>query len=181
MAFAAIGMVAMVGMLAIVIDNGMFLVAQRQMQAAADAGSLAAAWYDPICPSGSAGCMGLPGDAPNVAVAVAQANAAQVAPLCGGQVTVDPPQTGSPPPLNRPVGVRVIVVSVHCDAGYTFGRILNLTTKTVGGSAAAAMGDRHVVTPPIPPATPAVCGTELDTFSTGLTMPPCGRLARLIE
>src|SRR5215471_15537972 len=100
MGFAAIGIVAMVGMLAIVIDNGMFLVAQRQMQAAADAGALAGAWYYPICPNGSGGC--LPGADPldpnpasTVARQVAQENAAQVAPLCGGTVTVDPPVTGS--------------------------------------------------------------------------------------
>src|SRR5690349_10894955 len=82
MAFAAIGMVSLVGAVAIVVDNGMFLVAQRQMQAAADAGALAGAWYDPICPSGQSGCLGSPGQALTVARDVAQANAAQVAPLC---------------------------------------------------------------------------------------------------
>ena len=175
MAFAAIGMVAMVGMLAIVIDNGMFLVAQRQMQAAADAGALAAAWYDPVCPTGQIGCLGSTGDAMTVGHEVAMANAAQVAPLCGGTVTVDPPTTGTT--LVRPSNVNVIVVSVHCNAGYTFGRILNLTTKPVGGSAAAALGDRQIIS--VGP--PLVCGTEMTDFSTGATPPPCGRVARLIE
>ncbi len=175
MAFAAIGMVAMVGALAIVVDNGMFLVAQRQMQAAADAGALAGAWHDPICPLGSSGCLGPANSAQTVASQVAQANAAQIEPLCGGQVTVDPPAIGTT--LVRPSNVNVIVVSVHCDAGYSFGRILNLTTKTIGGSAAAGLGDRVTVSQGPPP----VCSQEMTNFSSGATPPPCGRVARLIE
>jgi hypothetical protein len=57
--FAAIGMVALVGASAMVIDLGIFFVIQRSMQNAADSAALAAAWYYPVCDpiaQGSGGC-----------------------------------------------------------------------------------------------------------------------------
>jgi hypothetical protein len=57
--FAALGMVALVGASAMVIDLGIFFVIQRQMQNAADTGALASVWYDPVCDpatQGSGGC-----------------------------------------------------------------------------------------------------------------------------
>jgi Flp pilus assembly protein TadG len=137
---AAAAMVALVGAMAMVIDVGMFLVVQRQFQSAADAGALAGAWHDPVClASAGGGCLASP-SATVVATQVAQANADTVKQLCGGAAPTVTVTTGTP--LNRPQSVNWIVVTVQCDAGYSFGRILNLTTKPISMSAAAAIGDR---------------------------------------
>ena len=140
---AAVAMVALVGGMAMVIDTGIFFVIQRQLQSAADAGALAGAWYDPICPQSGTivGCRPSPPTAQTVARAVAQANADAVRQLCGGAVTVPVPRAGTP--LNLPQNVNAIVVTVECDAPYTFGRILGLVApKHITASAAAAIGDR---------------------------------------
>jgi hypothetical protein len=143
-AFAAVAMVAVVGGLAIVIDAGIFFVAQRQLQAAADAGALAGAWHHPVCPIPTVGppndC--LPGPPEPYAAAVAVANAETIKQLCGGAIA--PPTISVGTPLNHLVLPRVnwIVVTVECDAGYSFGRILGLNRRLLTASAAAAIGDR---------------------------------------
>lgn len=202
---AAIALVAVVGGLAMVIDTGMFFVIQRQFQSAADAGALAGAWHDPICPNavgfappcipspatpvmvgtmvGSpqscvapppvgvapscAPCLGPPGV--YTACDVALANAESINPLCNGTLRVI---VGTGTTLVRPSNVNVLVVFVQCDAGYSFGRILNLTTKTVSASSAAALGNRN--------ATPPACnnGGDMTDLSASAA---CGYIARLIE
>ncbi len=169
---AAIAMVAVVGAVAMVIDTGMFFVIQRQLQSAADAGALAGAWYHPVCPAGVEACH--PGTTPSaqdIGHDIAMANAQTINGLCGGTVNVPPPNVGSIQ-LNLPQGVNVIVVTVECDAPYTFGRILGLVTpRHISASAAAGIGDR------------APSG-DLTTFSTN---PGCAdpinncRIARLLE
>jgi hypothetical protein len=168
-AFAAVGMVAIVGGLAIVVDAGIFLVVQRQLQTAADAGALAGAWHDPICPGTSPGCLGPPNSASTFAVNVAQANGDTVKQLCGGVVTVDPPATGTT--LIRPANVNTIVVTVKCQAGYSFGRILGLDRKLVTASAAAAIGNR------ISPSN----GDMTDFADPPANPAPYDRIARLID
>lgn len=165
LAIAAVSMVALVGALAMVVDTGMFFVIQRHLQTAADAGALAGAWYDPICPLGSPGCLGEKDWALSVAINVARANSDTIAPLCPGGINVLPPQTGTT--LIRPRNVNTIVVTVECEASYSFGRILGLSTKHISASAAAAIGDR-------------ISATNGDI--TDFTGPgPNGRIARLIE
>jgi hypothetical protein len=56
--FAALGMVALVGASAMVIDLGIFFVIQRSMQNAADTAALAAVWYDPVCEPAAQGVGG---------------------------------------------------------------------------------------------------------------------------
>ena len=173
---AAVAMVALVGSLAMVVDTGIFFVIQRQLQSAADAGALAGAWYDPVCPAAASGCA--TGSAAEVAISVARANAEIIQPLCGGPITVDPPTLGSVK-LNLPQNVPTIVVTVHCNASYSFGRILGLTNRPISASAAAAISDRDVngditnfttdATNAVPPAVPQPSGT------------PVLRVARLIE
>ena len=107
LALAALAMVAVVGGLAMVIDTGMFFVIQRQLQSAADAGALAGAWHDPICPQSAIGCLGP--DARVVATQVAQANAETIRSLCPGGITVPTPGTGTQ--LIRPRNVNTIVVA----------------------------------------------------------------------
>src|ERR1700730_3239662 len=132
---AAVAMVAIVGGIAIVIDAGIFFVVQRQLQTAADAGALAGAWHNPVCPTGGSGC--LPGPADVVAQSVAQANADTIKQLCGG--TIAPPTVTMGTPVNHIIrpNVNWIVVTVDCSAGFSFGRILGLDRKLVTASAAA--------------------------------------------
>lgn len=164
--FAALAMVAMVGSLAMVVDTGLFLVIQRQLQAAADAAALAGAWYPNVCPSGAQGCS--TGDATTVASNIAIANASTFGPLCDGGVKVEA-HVGAR--LNRPLDANTIVVTVSCDATYSFGRILPVVpTKHIAASAAAAIGNR---------------GANGDIAPFQLTCPtptptPC-RIARLID
>jgi hypothetical protein len=139
-ALAAVAMVAVVGGLAMVIDAGIFLVVQRQLQTAADAGALAGAWHPPVCPAGGTGC--LPGDAELVAKSVAQVNADTVKQLCGGVIAKPKTKTGTPVDRLITPNVNWIVVTVECSAGYSFGRILGLDRKLITASAAAAIGDR---------------------------------------
>jgi hypothetical protein len=47
---AALGMVAMLGAVSLVIDAGVYFVLQRQLQNAADAAALSAVWISPACP-----------------------------------------------------------------------------------------------------------------------------------
>ena len=196
---AALAMVSVVGGLAIVIDIGMFMVIQRQLQSAADAGALAGAWYDPVCPSGAeyaaAGCnpppplaipqpwpTGSPCDPfdPTItkpcapcqsgypACDVATANGKSIAQLCGGSIHVT---VSAGTALIVPKAVNTLVVIAECDAGYSFGRIFNLSTKRVTASAAAAIG------------TWSGTGDIGDMPPTGCTMPrtpPC-LIARLLQ
>jgi hypothetical protein len=153
---AAVAMVAVVGGLAMVIDAGMFFVIQRQLQAAADAGALAGAWYQPVCAaaSGVPACKTFaasdpPWPAQIVGQEVAMANTATISGLCVGGATVPTPTVGTPsgpaPGLNFPQRVNWIVVTAECDAPYTFGRILGLITpRHITASSAAVIGDRDV-------------------------------------
>jgi uncharacterized membrane protein len=192
--FAALAMVALVGGLAMVIDTGMFFVVQRDLHSAADAGALAGAWHDPICPNAvgyappcltspaapamagtppSASCDGTSGF-PSCDVALANANT--IKPLCSGVVhaTVS---TGTT--LIRPSNVNTIVVTLECDAGYSFGRILGLGTKHISASAAAALGNRNATNTPTCINTPVLSnGGDMTNLSANA---PCGYVARLIE
>jgi uncharacterized membrane protein len=186
---AAVAMVAIVGGLAMVVDLGIFVVAQRHLQTAADAGALAGAWRVPICPNSTPptyGCLPAqplpPEDAnhdrhctgvPGVdACDLAQVNANAIAQLCGGSIRPPTLRTGTQ--LERPRNVNTIVVTVECDAPYSFGRILNLTTpKHITASAAAAIGNRQAT----------VAGNCLDggDITDLVNPPPCGYIARLIH
>ncbi len=199
--FAAIAMVAVVGGLAMVVDTGIFFVIQRDLHSAADAGALAGAWPNPVCVGGPP-CLPAPATPPMVGTApwascatappvgtlpscgrcdgtpgfpscdVALANANSIKPLCGGviQATVSVGTT-----LVRPSNVNTIVVTLECDAGYSFGRILGLGTKHISASAAAAIGNRNATNPP-------ACnnGGDMTDFNPA-AIPFCGYIARLIE
>jgi len=192
--FAAVIMVAVVGAMALVIDVGIFLIIQRQFQSAADAGALAGAWHDPVCPfpdpaspnsPGMNLCLGpkstgAPTAAERVARQLAQVNGDRAAGLCGGAVTVTVPSPDGGVPRNVPKNVRAIVVTVECDAGYMFGRILpGLITKHISASAAAAIGDRSIGPSKTVGGGPdCTSGGDITDFTTA---PPCGRIARLLE
>jgi uncharacterized membrane protein len=173
---AAVAMVAVVGGLAMVVDAGMFFVIQRQLQTAADAGALAAVWYDPVCPGVYTGAPpnGCLTSRTPVAVAqeVAKANADTIKQLCGGTVVPATVTTGTT--LIRPSNVSTVVVTVECEAGYSFGRILNLNRKHLTASAAAALGNR---TGTVVGAV-TTCYSDMTDLGPGA---PCGYIARLID
>ncbi|HLZ27696.1 MAG TPA: pilus assembly protein TadG-related protein [Chloroflexota bacterium] len=212
--FAAVAMVAMVGGLAIVIDGGMFFLIQRQFQTAADAGALAGAWHDPICPGNALysppciaspaaptpvgtvvgtppncvsppspvganpSCVDCPGTPGFPACDVALANAKTVSQLCIGPIRAIV-ATGTT--LIKPARVNTIVVTVKCDAGYTFGRILNLSSRTLWASAAAALGNRSANNSPLCNTNPPLSNGGDISNLTPFASAPCGYIARLIE
>src|SRR5258707_15382587 len=86
--FAALAMVALVGGLAMVVDTGMFFVIQRDLHSAADAGALAGAWHQPICPNAA-------GFAPPCLTSPAT-------PLMTGTIVGSPASCTTPPPVGTP-------------------------------------------------------------------------------
>jgi hypothetical protein len=163
--FAAIGMVALVGASALVIDLGIFFVIQRSMQNAADTAALAAVWYAPVCNTGDPGCQPAaswpipPGDpcltaadpAPcSVAKEYADRNLDLVSGLCSGPYgNAARPQVNSFPAqptyiLTGGGAVTIYVVTIDCDAPYWFGHIFpNLPlSHHIATNAAATIGWR---------------------------------------
>jgi hypothetical protein len=107
---------------------------------------------------------------------VALANANTVSQLCSGPVSAIVSRGTT---LIRPRNVNTIVVTVQCDAGYSFGQILNLSTKRITASAAAAIGNRDATNWP-------ACNnsgdmTDLDINPQPPKPPFCGFMARLIK
>jgi putative Flp pilus-assembly TadE/G-like protein len=165
MTIAVVGMTAILGALSLVIDAGVYFVIQRQLQNAADAAALAAAWYDPSCDSTdagwrAAGCQPTPGtlasgcppasDPPDKGPCTAATNAilandSVALSLCGGptaatgavKINVYPASSfvSSPP-------IRPYVVALECNAPHWFAHILPgvLPTMTIRGNSAAALG-----------------------------------------
>jgi hypothetical protein len=177
-----------------VVDVGMFMIVQHQFQSAADAGALAGAWHDPICPMVDDLCLGPAQSAVGTATQLAQMNADAVAGLCSGKPAVTVPSLGTK--LNVPSGVPTIVVTVECDANYSFGRILpGLVNKHISASAAAVIGNR-TFTPASSGLPDCKSGGEIGEFTQFAPTPAvptpalpaptpipmwCGRIARLLE
>jgi hypothetical protein len=133
---AALAMIALVGMLAIVVDGGMFWEVRRDLQSGADAAVLAGVVMLP----------GSPTDAVNQATAYAANNARVAARLCA-----QAPTTVATPGWDAQSQVYTLTVTVSCPTGYTFGRILNLfTPMTVSASATAALGSVSAAACPFP-------------------------------
>lgn len=154
-------MIAAVGMLAFVIDTGMFMMANRELQKAADAGAAAA-------------MLDLARD-PNVelnqdlairsAREVAERNlgiANQICTVSKPEVTspklipasgATPRQTPGLYPYDLSDGtgyVWAVAVTVRCQAGYSFGRILDLLQMPISATGTSAIGSLDSVDCPIP-------------------------------
>ena len=153
---ASVGIVAMVGMLAFVIDAGNFFVIRRELQNIADTAALAGAeTLDPELASRwntsgllpSADCPTPPGPPVSNATTLTirmvctyvKRNSPVARSLCGTDPVVEeltisgwPIAGGSPTPN--------VFVRVRCYAGYSFGRILNLQSRTMKAQATAALG-----------------------------------------
>jgi uncharacterized membrane protein len=173
---AAVGMVAVIGALAMVVDAGIFFVIQRQFQSAADAGALAGAWYQPVCVTTDVGCLSSR-DASDVAREVATANAAFVTHMC--TTPLPPPTVSTGTRLNLPARVNAIVVTVECDAAYSFGGILGLRATKISASSAASIGMRRLDTRVMGDFPVAAADCEY-AHPTAPNQPPC-LIARLIE
>jgi hypothetical protein len=162
--FAAIGIVALVGASALVIDLGIFFVIQRQMQNAADTAALAAVWYAPVCDPAVPACQTTwPGPHPpacttpprpdevpcSVALAYADRNLDLVSGLCSGPYgNAARPNIESYPALPHYFltsggAVAIYVVAIDCDAPYWFGHIFpKLLSHHIAANAAATIGWR---------------------------------------
>jgi hypothetical protein len=152
----AVIMVAMVGMLAIALDTGFFLMTRRELQNAADAAALA-------------GVVELPADptaAHTIAAGYANRNTTgdtaapgATSPPSSSYVLTDPPADASriagrvceegtlrTEVVDKTRGltgggyVFVLEVTVHCKVQYSFGRILNLARADVSATGIAAIG-----------------------------------------
>jgi hypothetical protein len=130
---AAVSLVAMIGMVAFVIDAGMLFMAHREAQDAADAAALAGVRDL----DGQTTCSGACADDVN---RYSAANYAILKRLCSDPGTPTT-QVGS---LNTP-HVPTLTVTVSCNASLTFGRILwsagDSPTFTVKGTSVAAIGN----------------------------------------
>jgi uncharacterized membrane protein len=170
---AAVALVAVVGALAMVVDAGMFFLIRGQLQAAADAGALAGTWHVGGCPNATFdGCVASP-SAEEVARGIAAANATTISGLCGGRIAA--PVVSIAAIGNDPARFNRVRVTVECEASYSFGRILNLSTSHLSATADAVSGDRGTAGTPL---------ADCDTASFGPwaspIAPPCGRMSRLI-
>jgi hypothetical protein len=159
MGLAAVAMVAMVSLLAFVIDAGSFFIVRRELQNAADAAALAGAY-------------GMIVDHPTASSAASTylyLNAPNAEKLCRHAVQFDPVADVHFGSTALAGGTsETITVTAHCEADYTFGRILNLGHRPISAQATAALGSwdttvtpheihdyiASFVTPPVPP--PAV-------------------------
>jgi hypothetical protein len=161
MALAAVAMVSIVAILAFVIDASSFFVIRRELQNAADAGALAGALYlspyatpmppvDSFCSASNPTCCSSQRDpspplAPyrnddgvRAACYYVNRNLGQASRLCNTLASFRDAYTKNE--LGSTGPYHVLVVEVLCDAQYSFGRILNLSDRTVSAYAIAAIG-----------------------------------------
>jgi hypothetical protein len=149
-----IAVLACIGILGLVLDIGIFRVIDSEFENAADAAALAAAWYDPVCPSIDR--PGLPADprcltnpdgtlrtdntrdsASTIASRVASANLGLASRLCADTPVVNP-QIHS---IQSP-NAQALSVIVSCHAPYLAGAAIqvNSGSSQITRWATAALG-----------------------------------------
>ena len=142
---APFAIIALVSILGLVVDFGMFRLIDSELENAADAAALAAVWYTPVCPTTDLRCAtdnGQPNKtAPQVATQFAQSNLGLARALCGTDPTIDPHIQ----PIQQPSTTAVTVI-IQCDAHYLAGSILGLRQTQITRWATAAIGDKDPVT-----------------------------------
>jgi uncharacterized membrane protein len=138
MGLGVVAMVGMVAMLAFVIDAGSFFIVRRELQNAADAAALAAVAMCPCPPAAVANRA----QARLVAQRYVSANAFDAEQLCRHRVLFVPDTDVSFGSSHlTSVGTSdSVIVTIRCEADYTFGRILNLQHRTIAAHATAALG-----------------------------------------
>jgi hypothetical protein len=144
-ALAAVAMIAVVGAVAFVIDLGFFLEGRRELQNTADSAALAGVVFLPNCSVPSASCPAL-SNAQDAANAYITANGPIVRQLCGHPtVSVDPSATAAPgiydTSTTQPGLYYTLTVSLSCNPGFSFGRILfGSLQQPIAASATAVIG-----------------------------------------
>lgn len=181
--------IALIGIMGLVIDVGVFRLIDSELENAADAAALAAAWYDPVCPGSdpadvsdrsdpAAADPRCPlGDTAEHAFAVAQQfgadNLGLATALCGSTPVIDQPLVH---PIQSP-NARAVTVIVHCRAGYLAGRILGLGSTEITRWATAGLGEEQDFTEP-----DGTIRRNLGAYAAypGLSNPPAPLIARLV-
>ncbi len=140
---APFAIIALVSILGLVLDFGIFRIIDSELENAAGAAALAAVWYDPDCPvtDPRGGVGNTTGYADTAAEQFAQKNFGVATVLCGSTPTIDHPVLSHP--INQPNALAVTVI-VHCDAGYLAGRLLGLGSVTITRWGTAAIGNAVV-------------------------------------
>jgi hypothetical protein len=139
---AAVVMVAMVGMLALVVDSGIFIETQRELQKSVDSAAMA-------------GIFQVPSNR-NLAVSMADDFAAQNMPIAARLCRTTP--TESDNSLTATPGMYTpgadmyysLTVTAYCDVGFSFGRILDFLQMRVQATATAALGSVAAAECPFP-------------------------------
>jgi hypothetical protein len=140
----AVVMVAILGMVALVVDAGILWETQRDLQWAADSAALA-------------GVAKLPGDT-SQAVTVAGQFATQNSGIAAALCSATPTTTATPGqwvPQGFSGPVYTLTVSIQCNSGFTFGRVLGLTQvpndcQCVRANATAVIGSVSKPDCPLP-------------------------------
>ncbi|MBV9174493.1 MAG: hypothetical protein JOZ81_30905 [Chloroflexi bacterium] len=187
-----IAVMTCIAIIGLVVDIGFFRLIDGELENAADAGALAAAWYDPVCPNDptqtsppqdprcgvitATGALRTDNDptrcpttcAEYQANLVASKNLGLATALCGSTPTLTVSPNPPPAPLVNP-SARGISVIIECDAPHVVGRIvgLNLPVHVIRW-ATAALGDD--ANPPGPPGTPRALGDYVAGSSAPLVV-----------
>jgi Flp pilus assembly protein TadG len=136
----AVAMIALVGLLAFVVDAGMFWEVRRDFQSAADAAALAGVGQ---LPNSSA--------AISLAQSYADINAPAARALCAQSPTSSNGGVVAVVGWDSASSVYTLTVTISCPTGYSFGRILNISSPmTISASATAALGSVAAADCPFP-------------------------------
>jgi uncharacterized membrane protein len=142
-----IAVIACIGILGLILDIGIFRLIDSELENAADAAALAAAWYDPVCPVLDSRCAtdNTAGFATPKAREMAKHNLHVAAALCGD----DPPnkdaniQVQTSNQIHNPSAPAVSVI-ISCKAPYLAGAVLRLSGDSqIIRWATAAIGDKQ--------------------------------------
>ncbi|MDQ6671957.1 MAG: pilus assembly protein TadG-related protein [Chloroflexota bacterium] len=142
-----LAIIAFVGLLGLVVDIGVFRLIDGELENAADAAALAAAWYDPVCPytpdiDPRCAADNQPGMALRVAQQFASYNTGLAGALCGSPLPRLDDNSVRVHSIQSPKTTGVTVI-LQCRAGYLAGRVLGLGSTDITRWGTAAIGERQ--------------------------------------